>query len=87
MEVYPLLTDQQIRDLCAKADNVIITSDNDSHKEIGLKVGLFSQTASITWQMDYNAQKGTLRKAIMDLVMMNKRDEFQQREAAKAARK
>lgn len=80
-----LLTDEQIREICPNASNIIITGD-ESHKDVGIKVGLFAQAAAITYRMDEEAQKRTVRNLYMDLVMMNRREEQQRKEAAEEAR-
>lgn len=83
--MYPLLNDQQIRDIIGdKAERVIITGE-ESHKEIGIKVGMFAQTASISWKMNYNNQVYSIKEVLRDLIMMNKRDEWQHQQARKQA--
>lgn len=80
-----LISDETIRGMCPNAANIIITGDI-SHKDVGIKVGLFAQAAAITYRMDEETQKRTVRNLYMDLVMMNRREEQQRKEAAEEAR-
>lgn len=77
-----MLTDQEIRDMCKQAERVVITGES-THKEVGMKVGLFAQTASISWQMDRAEQEHAVKTVLRDLIMMNKREEYQQQQAKK----
>lgn len=79
-----LLTDEEIRSICPKADNIIITGD-DYHKEIGIKVGLFAQATAINLRMEQDNQRHTIRNLYMDLVMMNRRQDEQVRKAQEEA--
>lgn len=76
-----MLSDDDIKDLVGdRAKRVIITGEIN-HKEIGLNVGLFAQTASITAQMTEAEQRLAINRAVRDLQMMNRRQEWQQNKA------
>lgn len=80
-----LLTEAEIRQMCPNATNVVVTGDV-AGLTVGLKVGLFAQATAISVRMDEDTQRRKVRDLYMDLVMMNKREEQQQREAAEEAR-
>lgn len=85
--MYPLLNDEQINEIVAeKADNVVITGESN-HKEIGIRVGLFSQTASINTNLDHEQQVRAVRDVYRELRMMNERDKWQHTKAAEALKK
>lgn len=79
-----LLTDETIRQICPKAANIVIIRDPIAI-QVGICVGLFSMAATVTAAMDEETQRRTVRNLYMDLVMMNRHEDEQQRQAAEEA--
>lgn len=82
--MYPLLTDTQIYAILPNAERVIITGEAN-HKEIGIRIGLFSKTASINDNYPVPTQERMIRDTARELGMMNQKQKWQVEEARKQA--
>jgi hypothetical protein len=75
-----MLTDEEIKAIANKAERVVITG-NYNGKDIGMKIGSYSMTTSIKMGMSVEAQERAIRRLQTDLVIMNRKEEWQRNRA------
>jgi 4-hydroxy-3-methylbut-2-enyl diphosphate reductase IspH len=78
-----MLTDEQIKEIANKAERVVVTGDA-THKDIGIKIGNYSQATTISLFMNLEQQERQIKRLQTDLVMMNQREAWQIKKATEA---
>ena len=74
-----MLTNEQIKEICPKADRITVTPDGT----VGLKVGEFSQAINVNVSKEHHEIKKQIKDLYLDLLAMNRNMEAQYRAASR----